>query len=203
MSALVQTGVFSRQELNLDSKRHTKWCLFWPFWRLQRSLWWFWECCSFRQSPYRWRAPLHKSLWWTNRDLKVHKRGRVKWGQFKVCLTEQVNWVNRWNSLIMKWHNGRTSLSRTFVRHRRVFMYLPGKGCRETISSGRPSSLPSALTSSLWKSFSGSITFPCRITKEWNQHCNSERVGDMLRYCTVVRSKTTETQNDIWALNSK
>lgn len=41
---------------------------------------------------------------------------------------------------------------------------LPGKGCRDTISSGRPSSRPRALTSSLWKSFRGSMTFPCGAT---------------------------------------
>lgn len=39
-------------------------------------------------------------------------------------------------------------------------LYSPGKGCLETISSGSPSSLPRARTSSLWKSFNGSITFP-------------------------------------------
>lgn len=38
--------------------------------------------------------------------------------------------------------------------------YSPGKGCLETISSGSPSSLPRARTSSLWKSFNGSITLP-------------------------------------------
>ena len=43
---------------------------------------------------------------------------------------------------------------------------LPGKGCRDTISSGRPSSRPRALTSSLWKSFRGSTTFPCGATRQ-------------------------------------
>lgn len=45
-------------------------------------------------------------------------------------------------------------------------VFLPGKGCLETNSSGRSSSLPKILTSSLWKSFRGSITFPYKEKRE-------------------------------------
>ena len=46
------------------------------------------------------------------------------------------------------------------MANQKEFHFLPGNGCLETNSSGSPSSLPKILTSSLWKSFKGSITFP-------------------------------------------
>lgn len=45
----------------------------WPFWHLQKSLRRFLGYCSFLQNPYRCKAPLHKSLGWTNRDLNSRK----------------------------------------------------------------------------------------------------------------------------------
>ena len=44
--------------------------------------------------------------------------------------------------------------------------HIPGNGCLCTTSAGKPRSLPSALTSSLWNSDKGSMTRPCWIRKQ-------------------------------------
>lgn len=148
-----------------------------PFWCLQWSLWWFWGCCLSRQSPYRWRAPRHKSLGWTNLDLWDKANRKFPFEQIQSVLSLP-DWIRGRKMHVKKETVKEISSPTLCLRCEYHFCfasvcYLPGKGCRQTISSGRPSSRPSALTSSLWKSFSGSITFPWRITKERNQHLNS------------------------------